>query len=162
MRVLKRFALPVVTAVVALTAGASPALASMAAPPASASGNHLCETSGNYCIGAPSLATDAPVVETSSGRDITLEFLGSAQYELQFNDAPSECVAAANNGTDVVIHHCNGGDGVVWILFLNANGHLQWQNREFSGDYLAGHNDASQYQVKAPGLSGWFYNFDQT
>jgi hypothetical protein len=127
---------------------------------ASAAGNHLCETNGNYCVGAPSLATDAPVVETQFGRDINLLFLGNAQYELQFNAAPSQCVAAANNGHDVVIHHCNGGLGVVWILFINSNGHLQWQNREFS-TFLAGHNNGTQYQVKPPGLSGWFYNFDQ-
>jgi hypothetical protein len=134
----------------------------LAAPlPASAAGPHVCETNGNYCIGAPGLSNDAGVFETLAGRDITLLFLGNAQYKLVVNAAPSECLAAANNGEDVVLHHCDGGLGTVWILHINPNGHLQFQNREFPTKYLAGHNNASQFQVKPLGLSGWFYNFDQ-
>ena len=127
---------------------------------ANAAGNHLCETSGNYCVGAPSATNDAAVVETATGRDITLLFLGNAQYELQLTNATSLCVAAANNGVDVVLHHCNGGSGVVWILVINPNGHLQWLNRLFN-KYLAGHNNGTQFHIKDPAQPGWFYNFDQ-
>jgi hypothetical protein len=137
-----------------------------AAPlPASAAANHLCETNGNFCVGAPSLATFAPVVETLSGRNITLIFLGNdaqgiPQFEIQLDAAPSECVAGADNGIDVVLHHCNGGLGVVWKRHFSQNGHLQWNSREFPTKWLAGHNDGTQYQLKPLGLSGWFYNFD--
>jgi hypothetical protein len=155
------FRLPIRALMVLLAALAVPAAVLAAPLPASAAGPHVCETSGNYCVGAPGLGVDAPVVETRSGRNITFLFLGNAQYNLIIDAAPSECVAAANNGHDVVLHHCNGGLGTVWILHINPNGHLQFESREFPTKYLAGHNDGSQFQVKVLGLSGWFYNFDQ-
>jgi hypothetical protein len=148
-------------AVMVLLATLAVPVAVFAAPlPASAVGNHLCETSGNYCVGAPSLALYAPVVETISGRDIHLISLGNNQFDIELNAAPGECVAAANNGTDVVIHPCNGGLGTVWIEHFNPNNHRQFESREFRTKYLAGHNNGTQFQVKTLGQSGWFYNFD--
>jgi len=38
------------------------------------------------------------------------------EYLLQFADDATKCIAAANNGFDVVIKPCNGGSGVVWAL----------------------------------------------
>ena len=143
-----------------LTALVVPVAVFAAAPPASANGNHLCETSGNYCVGAPTLALYAPVVETVSGRDLGTIPLGNNQFELVFLANTTFCVAAANNGIDVVVKHCQGDFGVVWIREFNPNGHLQFHNREFSNKFLAGHNDGTQFHAKDAGRPGWFYNFD--
>jgi hypothetical protein len=131
---------------------------------ASAAGGALCETNGNFCVGAPQVFTDAPVDETPTGRLIDIEVVSSTptdlQVELALNTDTALCVAAADNQHDVVLHHCNGGLGTVWHVFANSNGHLQFQDREF-GTWLAGHNNGTQFQVKQAGLNGWFYNFDQ-
>src|SRR5947207_1685939 len=152
---------PIRTVMVLLAAMAIPATVFATPSSASTNGNHLCETNGNYCIGAPTLALYAPVVETTSGRDLGAIDLGNNQFELVFlADNGIFCVAAANNREDVVVKHCQGDFGVVWIREFNPNGHLQFRNREFSNKFLAGHNDGTQFHAKDAGRPGWFYNFD--
>jgi hypothetical protein len=122
----------------------------------------LCEAFGNYCVGAPSLSTDAPVDETISGRNVNFLSQGNGQWKIQFNASLSQCVAAANNHTDVVIHHCNGGAGTLWIrhtVVCSPQCEYQWESNEFPDRYLAGANNGSQYQIKQLGVTGWFYKF---
>lgn len=120
---------------------------------------NYCETNGNFCIGAPDLGTFAPVVETGAGRAINLLGVSGGYWKLQFNAAPSQCVAATDNGNGVVIHHCNGGLGTLWQIINNANGHLQFWDREHD-TLLAGRNNGTQYKLITEPAEGWFYNFD--
>ena len=149
----------IIRAVTVLVATLGIPAAIFASPQYASAAQHLCESFGLYCVGAPSLATDAPVDETTSGRDLNFLTQGNGQWKIQFNADLSQCVAAANNGTDVVIHHCNGGNGTVWIKH-SVDTHTEWESREFPGFYLAGRNNGSQYQIKPGGLSGWYYKFD--
>lgn len=128
----------------------------LAAPlPASAAGRHLCETYGNYCVGADNLNLYTAVVEkpksSGGGRNIIDTPLGRLfyneypEYLLQFADDATKCVAAANNGYDVVIHPCNGGSGVIWALDV-TNGNLRWVN-VLNVLFLEGEDNATQYQI---------------
>jgi hypothetical protein len=149
-----------------LLAGALGIAAAMLAAPqaanAASSSGAICETSGAFCIGAPTLSTDSAVTETASGRTITIMNIpnSTSQFELKINAAPSLCVAATNNNVNAVLHACNGGAGTVWNIFVNGNGHLQFQDREFD-TFLAGRDNGGQFQVKPSGVAGFFYNFDQ-
>lgn len=137
-------------------------VAILAAPPAAnAATVHVCETFGNFCVGAPTLALNAPVVETGAGRDINRLTAGlpAGEVELQIAAAPSLCVAAANGDVNAVLHACQGGLGTVWIEHrLSSPGQFQFQDREFD-TYLFGLNNGSQYQVGRLGVPGHFYNF---
>jgi hypothetical protein len=146
------------TALVLVAMLTVPAVLFAAPLPASAQGDHLVETFGNYFVGAPSLALYAPVVETSSGRSINIHSNGDGGYEIVFNYDTSKCVAGANNGADVVIHPCNGGSGIIWFLSTDGNGNLFFQNKKFS-TYLAGANNGGQFQLKPKPLSGWYEKF---
>ena len=133
------------------------------ASPASAVGSQVCEANGNkYCINAPTLALYDPVIQSSSGRSIYLIWLDmtKGQLELQLAADTKKCVAAANNGHDVVLHKCSGGNGVVWIEHL-TNG-PRFESREFSGKYLAGDNvTGHQFQIRAPvSGDGFLYVFE--
>jgi hypothetical protein len=136
-----------------------------AAPlPASAANNHLKETSGSYRVGAPNLALYAPVVETTSGRDVNLITAptGADDVYIKFSADTSLCVAAANNSSDVVIHPCSGGSGIIWTLQDSASGHCLpyclFKNR-LVGLYLAGNNRGGQFQLKPHPLGGWYEAF---
>jgi hypothetical protein len=122
----------------------------------------MCEKSGKYCLGAPNLAVDHPVVEAKKGRAINFIFLSNPNNklheELQLAASPKECVAAASNGIDVVLHHCNGGLGTAWIISGN-NPPLLFRSVEFPTETLAGHNNGTQYHVNSKGQKGWYYKF---
>ncbi len=131
----------------------------LAASPAAASarvGLHLCESFGSYCVGAPTVHLDDPVVETG-GRLFNFIPAGSG-VEIQFVDNTSLCVAAANNGHDVVQHPCNGGHGIIWHEQQGPATTL-FENNEFSGKYLSGAGNGTQFQIKDLGASGWLQQF---
>jgi hypothetical protein len=150
-------------AAVALPAGL------FAAPADAASGAFLLhEANGSFAVGAPNLTVDSPVVETASGRQLFFPFVqtgpnGNPEVELQLKADTTECVAAAANRVDVVLHHCDGGLGTVWIEHTNDNGKKQYEPREFRGLFLAGHNQptGTQFQLKSLTNGAWFHNFDK-
>ena len=134
----------------------------LTASPASATGStFICEAFGHYCVGAPSLALFDPVVETTGGRDIFVLSLGGTSYLLEFNADRSKCVAGANNGVDVTIHPCDGGVGIVWKTHLGNDGaSCLFESQKFSGLYLSGANNGTQFKIKSKGLTGWLQQFD--
>jgi hypothetical protein len=149
------------------TVGATAIAASslfVASPPASAStGYYVCETNGSYCVGAPNRTNYAPVVETTRYLIFFAPTSTQYHYKLEFALDPTKCVAAANNGYLAVLHPCNGGVGVVWILETGPDGHSDiLENQEFSGKYLAGDNQGDQFHVKNYGANGWYYQFKVT
>lgn len=127
-------------------ATSSPALASQ----------RIKETYSPWYVGAPSLSLYDPVVETSSGRDFNINPAGNG-YEFQFTADTTKCVAAANNGVDVVIHPCNG-NGTVWLEHQGRNTFI-YESREFSGKYLSGPGNGGQFQLKSRGANGWYQQF---
>ena len=135
-----------------------PGLLVAVSPAASARvGGHLCETFGSFCVGAPTVGLDDPVVETADGRLLNIFPAGSGE-ELQLVDNTSLCVAAANNGSDVVMHPCNGGLGTIWHEQQGPATTL-FENNEFSGKYLSGANNGTQFRIKNRGASGWEQQF---
>lgn len=145
-----------VFAVIAMTLSGS----LFAASSASASpdvGLHLCETFGSFCVGAPTVHLDDPIDETASGRLLNFISAGGGE-ELQLVANTSLCVAAANNGQDVVQHPCNGGAGVIWHEVQGPATTL-FESNEFSGKYLSGANNGTQFQLKDRGANGWEQQF---
>lgn len=135
-----------------------PGLLLAASPGASARvGQHLCETFGSFCVGGSAVGLDNPVVETTDGRLLNFNSAGSG-VEMQLVANASLCVAAANNGHDVVMHPCNGGHGVIWHEQQGPASTL-FENNEFSGKYLSGANNGTQFQIKDRGASGWEQQF---
>lgn len=65
-----------------------------------------CEQSGSFCLGAASLVSFDPVSETSPpGRLFFTPMSGTTDnFKLEFVGATTECVAASNSGTSVVLH----------------------------------------------------------
>lgn len=149
---------------VGATAIAVSGLVLAASPPAYASGPALiCETNGNYCIGDTnrSLPLYDPVKEVLAGRIIDIRSQGGISYKLAFQDDESKCVAGSDSGLYVVIHRCNGGNGVIWKAYLGNNGvSCIFQSQEFSSKYLSGANNGTQFQLKAKGANGWYQQFD--
>jgi len=154
-----------VLVVLAVTAFAAIPAAMVARPvPANAAGLQLCERSGSYCVGADSLDLFTAVEERTTGRDLVFTFFPSnGTWEIAFVRDQSKCVAAANNLSDIVIHACNGGSGVVW--FLNCtNGKERWINRLASANkpmnqYLAGHNNGTQFFLATFDQANTFQQF---
>ena len=145
------------------TAIALSGLLLIASSPANASGPALiCETNGNYCIGDPhsSLPLYDPVKEMLAGQIIDIKSQGGISYKLAFDQAPSRCVAASNNGTSAVIHACSGGLGIIWKAHLGKDGRsCIFQNQRFSGKYLSGAGNGTQFKLKAKGAKGWLQQF---
>jgi hypothetical protein len=98
-----------------------------------------------------------PVDETAGGRLINFNPAGSGE-ELQLVDNTGLCVAAANNGQDVVQHPCNGGAGVTWHEVQGPATTL-FESNEFPGKYLSGANNGTQFQLKSGGANGWEQQF---
>lgn len=121
-----------------------------------------CEQSGSFCIGAANLVNFDPVSETSPGRLLFSPMSGTSNnFKLEFVGASTECVAASNSGTSVVIHPCNGVN-VVWIpTSINGNnGSELLENAAFPGEFLSGDDHGHQFLLKSMGLNGWFQRFN--
>lgn len=137
---------------------------------ATATDPRICESFGSFCVGSADFNLFTAVTERNPGRDFTLISLGTTfdgfpNFDIVFSGDPSDCVAAANNLSDVVIHPCNGGSGVVWARDHQANGHDRWINREASQsagveEVLSGRNNGTQFLVRQNGTSGLFQQFD--
>ena len=124
----------------------------LAAPPAAnASGIHICAVGiSNDCIDAPDLNPYTHVVGGSPGRDMIVQpVISGNQVELQFVRNTQMCVAAQNDGVKVDIKPCFGSDGVVWYLTEPPNHptEFRFENKEFSGSYLTGTGNGSQFII---------------
>jgi hypothetical protein len=131
-----------------------------ASPAASARvGLHLCETFGhNYCVGAPTINLYDPVIETTGGRLLNFIPSSGGGEKIAFSADITKCVAAANNGHDVVVHPCDGS-GTVWIEH-QCPATTCFENNKFATLYLSGRDSlGSQYQIKIRGAAGWDQQF---
>jgi hypothetical protein len=121
---------------------------------------NICESYGAFCIGAPTINLFDPVVETPTGRRIDVLHLSGASYELEFHADQSKCVAASNSGLLGVVHPCNGGSGVVWIVELGGDGHsCVFDSQEFPANDLSGEDNGKQFRVISQGAMGFYQQF---
>jgi hypothetical protein len=140
----------------------------------SAADLHLCESFGNqFCAGSTDLELFTAVTERNPpGRVIVADRQGSETFDnhpvylLRFNADTSKCIASADDHFVVVIHACNGGNGVKWAREKSDSNHDLWINREASVAlnetvYLTGANDGSQFILDRRGAaSGDLQQFD--
>jgi hypothetical protein len=145
----------------AAVAVAVPGLLLVGSPPANAAGPlaKICEVTGGLCLGAPNLASFDPVVETTSGRDILPKNLGGNLWELQINAAPSECVAANNPGTLVVLHPCANNNGITWLVSQDKDGVSCDFENTLAAKYLSGDGNKHQLTLQKKGTKGWLQAF---
>ncbi len=115
----------------------------------------VCETFGNYCVGAPSLVAGAPVMETSGGRAINEVKNSGGHYALKFADNTSLCVTAGAN-LSVYVDSCTA-TGTSWDKTA-FNGHYRWVNRVHQA-YLTGHNNGTQMFVSGSCSTNCFQSF---
>jgi hypothetical protein len=136
-------------------------LAVLPAAPALAANTFVCEDVAPWCIGAPNLALYSPLIETTSGRNLTVSPLRDGTYIISIDAVPGECVAAANNGMDVVIHPC-GGAGVHWYAQTDPSGPaFRLISQEFPNKYLVGPGvGGAAFQLRVAGAWNCCYRFD--
>lgn len=142
---------------VALAAGPVMTSAQAGAASASVVGSHVHETFGSFYVGAPSLGIDDPVVEAVNGRTFNIQPVTGGE-EFQFTADLSKCMAAANNGVDVVIHVCNGGSGVVWKEVPGPATTL-YESQKFPNMFLSGDNHGDQFEIQPKHANGWEQQF---
>jgi hypothetical protein len=145
----------------------------LAAAPASAAVVAVapaCESHGNFCAGAPNLASGDPVQETQAGRTIDFASTGTSGtsylLEVAATNTPGgtlECIAASNADNFGVLHPCNGGSAVVWKAELGPDGQsCLFDNQKFAGSYLAGKGTGSQFEMVSGAVSGPLKQFKLT
>lgn len=128
------------------------------APRAAAS---ICESHGSFCVGAPSLAFEAPVVETASGRNFLLVATPTG-FNLAFSADPTRCVTPKTNSDVVEIRACSvAGTNAVWTIGIGPDGvSCVFQSQSTQGGFLSGHNKSgSQVTVEGFRASGTFQQF---
>jgi hypothetical protein len=122
---------------------------------------YLQETYSSYRVGAPNVSAYDPVQETLGGREIYLGTTGTAyHYKIPFLRDTSLCVAAANNEDTVDLKPCSGANGVVWIAITGQDGcSAVLESQEFSGKYLSGTANGSQFHIRSYQAKGWYQQF---
>jgi len=119
--------------------------------------DHICESFGqHFCVGAPGLAFEDPVVETPTGRVIQINpVAGGVNLALQID--PTKCVAVKNNSNLVELRACSQ-PSAVWIVGNGPNGHsCVFQNQ--LGGVLGGPNTGAQFRVVSSDDSELFKQF---
>jgi len=120
----------------------------------------VCETfGGRRCVGAPSLAFEAPVRETATGRTLRIVAVTGGVH-LSFLADTSRCVAV-KNGTNVVeVRACTGVRSAIWTLHRGQDpDSCMFQNIVNSG-FLAGPNDGGVFNTVGPNTTGgWLKQF---
>jgi hypothetical protein len=124
--------------------------------PAAVTGR-ICESHGSFCVGAPTIAFEDPVVETAGGRIFQIPTSGGFVL-FAFNADPTRCVAVKNGSDLVEVRACNNVPSALWIPQRGPDGtSCIFQNQ--LGLYLSGLDNGSQLHVKTKGLGGWFQQF---
>jgi hypothetical protein len=141
--------------VLALGAGVASAAPAFASSP-------LCEASGSYCLGGPSLSWGSVVKEGNPGWNMTFNFdgghdsAGNLTGTLVFTGASNTCAHVSIPGdTLVYTGACSGISGVTWGR-NPLNGAFRYKNEKASSNegvtlYMTGDGDGAQYTVQTAG-----------
>ena len=141
------------------------ALVAVITPLAFASANQayasvtICEVSGSFCVGAPTIGINDPVKETTGGRLITESSTnGGNPFKLKFSADTTKCVGV-NASNNTIVKSCTDS-GVDWNRVIVSTGHIKWRNVS-TNLLLTGHNNGSQMFVDVNGCSPiCFQQFD--
>lgn len=125
----------------------------------------ICETYGShFCVGAPTIAFEDPVVETANGRSLEIVDVPGGVV-LAFNAPGNKCVAVKNASTLVEVRSCDVASAV-WIRQTGPDGHscifeATSTSTTQPRTYLAGPNRAGgQFSVVSkPPPTGWLQQF---
>jgi hypothetical protein len=117
----------------------------------------ICETFGSkFCVGAPTIAFQDPVLETTGGRILQIGSVAGGVH-LAFNADPTRCVAVKNASTSVEVRACTV-DSATWIPQLGPDG-ISCLFLNKLGGYLSGPNSEGKFNVVARGANGWLQQF---
>lgn len=148
-RLLRRRALTIIAVIISFTAipaagivaTATPALASVT----------ICNSSGQFCLGAPTIDFGNPVVLTVGGRQVTEVYAGFTccggheVFQIQFVADTTKCVGVVDNGTNVTVRACSGGNKshVNWAEEPQSGGIIEWfsntKDQFLASDDIQGH-----------------------
>lgn len=116
----------------------------------------VCETFGAFCVGAPTIAFEDPVVETAGGRILQIVSVAGG-VNLAFNADPTRCVAVKNASTLVEVRACTVASAV-WKMQNGPDGHsCLFQNQ--LGGFLSGPGNGGRFNVVSRGASGWLQQY---
>ena len=121
----------------------------------------VCETfGGRRCIGAPSLAFEAPVRETATGRTLRIVAV-SGGVHLAFLADTSRCVAVKNGTTSVEIRACDTNvQSAIWTLHRGQDPDSCMFKNTVNSLFLAGPNNGGTFNtVGANATGGWLKQF---
>jgi hypothetical protein len=148
--------------------GISIPLIAVSLPANAASTFTICELSGKFCAGAPTLAAGDAVSETTSGRLVIAvkqinAFEGHTTYLIEFNANTNLCIGV--DGLNVDVESCTG-NGVVWALVHpgGVDSQDEWINRATSQHlnkdaYLSGSNKGNGFFLADQGFNGAYQKF---
>jgi hypothetical protein len=130
--------------------------ASLAISPQATAAN-ICESHGTFCVGAPTIAFEDPVVETPTGRLFQIMPVAGG-VNLAFNADPTKCVAVKNATTLVEVRACSQ-PSAVWSIQTGPDTHSCIFQNQVSKLYLAGSNSAGNQFTVQPKANGSFQQF---
>lgn len=128
-------------------------------PASAATSGSMCEVyGGHYCLNTANFNLYTVVVESGSGaRTIDAVLQNGNIYKLEFNGAPSKCVASDNTGNYVEIKLCSDNNGLNWTRHEFSDGD-EWSNSYASNDCLTGTDTPGGYFIFAAcGATGGAY-----
>jgi hypothetical protein len=102
-------------AILAVFAVTGPVLLSNPTPASAVGTIRLFEAFGTYALGAPNLSSGQPVVETVSGRDVSVvpQSGTNTNVKIVFNSNTHLCVAAVDGNEAIIVNSCSGL-GTLW------------------------------------------------
>jgi hypothetical protein len=121
----------------------------------------ICESKGSFCVGAPTIAFQDSVVETTGGRLFNV-LAGDGFVAFSFSAEPNKCVALKNGTGLVQVRACSGVPSALWRAQRGPDGQsciFKNQIGNQDGVYLSGQDNGSPFEVKPPGAGGWFQQF---
>jgi hypothetical protein len=123
----------------------------------------FCESHGQFCVGAPTIAFQDSVEETPSGRDFTLLVITTPDnghfLALAFNADTNKCVAVKTNSDLVQVRACTEASNAFWVPERGPDGQSCIFRNQGTNMYLSGGNNASKFVLKAKGAKNAFQQF---
>src|SRR5690349_20657842 len=114
---LRRKTITIIAAIISFTAIPAAGISATATPAlASFTDVNICEASGHFCVGAPTIGYGDPVQLTLTGRSFNeadQHFTCCGGYEvfrLQFAADTAKCVGVPDSSTNLTVRECSGGN----------------------------------------------------
>lgn len=166
-RLLRHKALTIIAAIISFTAIPAAGIVATATPALAATGVHICLSSGNGCIGAPTIGFGDPVELTAGGRfivEVPAGFTccgGLEVFRFQFSADATKCVGVPASTINTTVRACSGGDStnVNWAEEPQGDGSIIWLNHTVGG-FLLSNNIQGDPLFVAITCNGCFRRWD--